>query len=301
MAIALRVDVDTVRGTRDGIPRLLSILERHGVRATWYLTLGPDNMGRHAWRLLRPAFFMKMMRSQAASLYGYDILFRGTLWPGTVISRHFKEQLRMPGKAGQEVGVHAWDHHRWQVGIDALTDSALEAQLNLACDAFEQVIGREPESAAAPGWRCSERVLGFARSRRFRFRSDCRGPARPFRPRVDGAALDQPQIPVDLPTYDEAALPREGRDEAWNERLLGLISDGKPHVLTVHAESEGGAKSACFDDFLGRSLAAGHRFTPLSSMLPAEASFLESGTIGPGSIPGREGWVCVRTDTLQRT
>ena len=131
--IALRVDVDTVRGTRDGLPRLLRILEARGICATWYVTLGPDNMGRHAWRLLRPAFFLKMLRSQAASLYGYDILFRGTLWPGTVISRHFKEQLRMPMKAGQEVGVHAWDHHLWQVGIDRLSDEALEAQLILAC------------------------------------------------------------------------------------------------------------------------------------------------------------------------
>ena len=62
--IALRVDVDTVRGTRDGLPRLLRILEARGICATWYVTLGPDNMGRHAWRLLRPAFFLKMMRSQ---------------------------------------------------------------------------------------------------------------------------------------------------------------------------------------------------------------------------------------------
>jgi undecaprenyl phosphate-alpha-L-ara4FN deformylase len=298
VAIALRVDVDTVRGTRDGVPRLLSILERHGVRATWYLTLGPDNMGRHARRLLRPAFLLKMLRSQAASLYGWDILFRGTLWPGTVISRHFQAQLRMPAQAGHEVGVHAWDHHRWQVGVDTLADDALEAQFNLACDAFEDVIGRAPESAAAPGWRCSERVLRFPRSRALRYRSDCRGPARPFRPRVDGTVLDQPQIPVDLPTYDEAQLPASGRDEAWNARLLALIADGKPHVLTVHAESEGGAKAACFDDFLSRATAAGHAFAPLSAMLEGRGD-IEAGTIGAGNVPGREGWVCVRTDTLR--
>ena len=337
--IALRVDVDTVRGTRDGLPRLLRILEARGICATWYVTLGPDNMGRHAWRLLRPAFFLKMLRSQAASLYGYDILFRGTLWPGTVISRHFKEQLRMPMKAGQEVGVHAWDHHLWQVGIDRLSDEALEAQLILACDAFEEVMGQKPQSAACPGWRCSERVLNFARSRQFQFRSDCRGPARAFRPRIGATVLNQPQIPVDLPTYDEAALPKENRDEVWNARLLQLISDGKPHVLTVHAESEGGAKAACFEAFLDQALAAGHTFAPLSCMLETQTrptltsafapslksettdaandfnpplgkqiaspfgamrpkAEIEIGSIGAGKIPGREGWVCVRTDTL---
>jgi hypothetical protein len=145
---------------------------------------------------------------------------------------------------------------------------------------------------------------------------------------VGKSVLDQPQIPVDLPTYDEAALPKENRDEVWNARLLQLISDDKPHVLTVHAESEGGSKSACFEAFLDQALAAGHTFTPLSCMLseaPAtthsprgafpsvvvdqsNAPFvvkrpmaeIEIGSIGPGKISGREGWVCVRTDTLAR-
>ena len=234
----------------------------------------------------------------------------------------------MPLKAGHEVGVHAWDHHLWQVGIEKLSDEALEAQLVLACDAFEEVLGQKPQSAACPGWRCSERVLNFARSRQFKFRSDCRGPARAFRPRVGKSVLDQPQIPVDLPTYDEAALPKENRDEVWNARLLQLMSDDKPHVLTVHAESEGGSKSACFEAFLDQALAAGHTFGPLGDMLletPATTNSLrgaspavavdqsnspfivkrpmteiEIGSIGPGKISGREGWVCVRTDTLAR-
>lgn len=295
MSIGLRIDVDTFRGTRDGVPRLLATLERRGVRGTWFMTLGPDNMGRHVRRMLRPAFAWKMLRSGAPSLYGWDIVFRGTLWPGPVISAKLAEALRRPDRAGHEVALHAWDHHRWQVGAESLPDEALDAELARGKAAFAEVYGRAPHACAAPGWRCDDRVLALPESQSFAWRSDARGPAVPFLPRVAclGRVLPQPQVPVDLPTYDEAVGRGPGADAAWNDALLARIADGRPHVLTIHAESEGGAKAALFDDFLGRALAVGHRFMPLGEWLAGQPSPAE-GAVRRGAVPGRDGWLCVR-------
>jgi hypothetical protein len=41
--LALKVDVDTYRGTREGVPRLVEILARHGAAATFLFSLGPDH------------------------------------------------------------------------------------------------------------------------------------------------------------------------------------------------------------------------------------------------------------------
>ncbi len=293
MAIGLRIDVDTWRGTRVGVPRLLTSLDRRGIRGTWFVTLGPDNMGRHAWRLLRPAFALKMLRSRATSLYGWDILLRGTLWPGPRIGTGLAETLRLPERAGHEVGLHAWDHHRWQVGAESLPDEAMNREIELATAAFVQVYGREPSCAAAPGWRFDDRLLGLPASRRFAWRSDARGPAVPFLPTLGGTPLPQPQVPVDLPTYDEGVRRGPDADLRWNEDLLARLADGKPHVLTIHAESEGGAKAELFERFLDAAIAAGHRFLPLGAWLQSFGP-PAPGRIQRGHLPGREGWLCVR-------
>ena len=298
VSLGLRIDVDTIRGTRDGVPRLLGILKRRGIRATWYVTLGPDNMGRHILRLLRPSFAMKMLRSSAPNLYGWDIILRGTIWPGPIISARLADTLRMPDREGHEMGVHAWDHHMWQMGIDSLSDADLDAQIARATDALATIIGRTPTTAACPGWRCTDRVLSLPSSKSFRYRSDCRGVAAPFLPRIAGVPINQPQVPVDLPTYDEGVGRGSGADDAWNQELLQRIDDGQPHVLTIHAESEGGSKSQLFERFLDQAIAKGHTFEPLCDWLDRQPAAAPA-TISKGRVAGRDGWLCV-SDSLRR-
>jgi len=184
MKIGLRIDVDTFRGTKWGVPNLLRLLDRHGIRASFFFSVGPDNMGRHLWRMLRPKFAWKMLRTKAPALYGWDILLRGTLWPGPVIGLRLADIIRSAERAGHEIGLHAWDHHRWQMGLENMSAAEIRDSLRRGVDLMADILGHEPSCSAVPGWKCDERVLLEKESFAFRYNSDCRGSSI-FRPVAD--------------------------------------------------------------------------------------------------------------------
>lgn len=296
MNIALRIDVDTFRGTRDGVPALCRILSEFSIQATFFFSVGPDNMGRHLWRLVRPEFLVKMLRSHAASLYGWDILRRGTLWPGPVISRDLKMNIRDTATDGHEIGLHAWDHYFWQARIDTLTSEIIRRHLRRGVDALAEIV--KPVCSAAPGWKCTDRVLLEKELFPFVYNSDCRGPSA-FRPVIAGKTLTQPQVPVSLPTYDEV-IGRNGiTRETYNDFILSCVHPRQLNVLTVHAEVEGISCRTMFRAFIDRALSQGHAFMTLGKIL-RETSPIPVGAMVKGQIKGREGWVAVQADNNKR-
>lgn len=286
--VGLRVDVDTLRGTREGVPRLLETLAKHDVRASFFVCVGPDNMGRHLWRMLDPGFAWKMLRSNAAGLYGWDILLAGTCWPGRSIARHAGRELLAIDKAGHEIGLHGFDHHRWQAKADGLSVEALRHEVELGVDALAELLGRRPRCSAAPSWKSNGRVLEAKQPFDFEFNSDCRGTSI-FVPVVDGAELTV-QIPTTLPTYDEV-IGRDGVSLAtYNDWMLDRVRPDRLNVLTIHAEVEGGAKASMFGDFLVSARQRGIEFATLGELVRAGKG-LERGRIVAGTVPGRAGSV----------
>lgn len=294
MKVGLRIDVDTFRGTKFGVPKLCELLAAYSVSASFFFSVGPDNMGRHLWRLLRPVFFWKMLRTKAASLYGWNILLRGTFWPGPIIGEKLGPIIRSTFEAGHEVGLHAWDHHAWQARMNVMDDDALYGELKKGYDLLTKILGKPPTCSAVPGWKCNEAVL-LAKSRfPFDYNSDCRGRSI-FHPIINGRELLQPQVPVTLPTYDEV-IGRDGvTDSNYNDYMLSQLEPVKLNVLTIHAEVEGMACLEMFEQFIRRACSKGFLFVPLRVLLE-EYSQRDPAAIVAGEIPGRQGWICCQSD-----
>jgi undecaprenyl phosphate-alpha-L-ara4FN deformylase len=288
MKVGLRIDVDTFRGTKYGVPNLLKLLGDHSISASFFFSVGPDNMGRHLWRLIRPAFFLKMLRTKATSLYGWDILLKGTLWHGPVIGEKLAHFICAVANAGHEVGLHAWDHHAWQVNIERMDSDAIYRDLDRGIQSLTRILGHPPTCSAAPAWRCNDMVLLEKARFPFVFNSDCRGKTI-FRPLVRGKVLSQPQIPVTLPTYDEMIGKNCISDANYNEYMLSLLRPEELNVLTIHAEVEGISRMAMFDRFVRMAKAEGASFVPLGTLLGNDREAYLSPII-PEEFPGREGW-----------
>ena len=92
--IGLKVDVDTLRGTREGVPRLAALLRRHGADATFYFSVGPDHTGRAMRRVFRKGFARKVARTSVLKHYGLKTLLYGVLLPGPDIGARAAAEMR---------------------------------------------------------------------------------------------------------------------------------------------------------------------------------------------------------------
>lgn len=291
--IALKVDVDTYVGTHDGVPRLLDILERFGIRATFYFSMGPDNSGRAVRRIFtRKGFLKKMLRTRAPSMYGIRTLLYGTILPAPLIASSFPEVLRRTEKMGHEAGIHCWDHVKWHDRLPAMSKETAALELNRASALFEEIFGHRPDTTAAPGWTVTADSLEIQDAMGLAFCSDARGYA-PFYPVVDARRFSTLQIPTTWPTMDEIVGENGIIPETANDHYLSLLKPGL-NVHTIHAELEGKAMAPLFIDLLNRLLELGARFITMGEAAAGYACNAPDNTMSMGEIPGRAGKVAIQ-------
>jgi undecaprenyl phosphate-alpha-L-ara4FN deformylase len=238
-----------------------------------------------------------MLRTRAATLYGWDIVFKGTFWPDPIIGKRLGDVIRATADAGHEIGLHVWDHQDWQAHIDSMDCDAIYQSISKGVTLLTQILGRPPICSAVPGWKCNNLVLKEKCKFPFLYNSDCRGD-NIFYPVLDSQQILQPQIPVTLPTYDEV-IGRDGiTNENYNEYILSLLATEKLNVLTIHAEVEGLACAQMFNEFLDKACEQGVFFVPLGSLLSV-VPVVRQARIASKQLPGREGWVAIQeTDEI---
>ncbi|HEY2145263.1 MAG TPA: polysaccharide deacetylase family protein [Steroidobacteraceae bacterium] len=300
MHIGLKVDVDTLRGTREGVPRLAALLKKLGLDATFYFSVGPDHTGRALRRVFRKGFAQKVARTSVLKHYGLKTLLYGVVLPGPDIGLKGGEAMRGVRDAGFEVGLHTYDHVRWQDGVAEASAAWTRVEFERGLHAFKRVFGAFPNSHAAAGWQINAHALELELEYGLAYASDTRGRT-PFWPMLGIARSSVLQLPTTLPTFDEL-LGRDGIDESTIADALfrlSLLEAQAPsngvHVFTLHAELEGMRLLGAFESLLTKWQAAGAKIVAMARIRElALQKPLPDQVVARGEVAGRSGLLAVQ-------
>lgn len=291
MLLALKIDVDTLRGTREGVPALMRLLQLAGAGATFLFSVGPDHTGRALRRAFRPGFLNKVSRTSVLEHYGLRTLLYGTLLPGPDIGQRAALQMRQARDAGFEVGVHCYDHVAWQDFVARRDAAWTERQMRLAFERFAEIFGVAPRVHGAAGWQMNAAALRLEEQLACDYASDTRG-THPFVPLIDGRRSRVPQLPTTLPTLDELiglnGLNADNVHEALLERTRGGTAGSQ--LFTLHAELEGMKLLPVMRRLLDGWIAQGHELVSMATLCASlDRDQLPSCRVVAGTVPGRSG------------
>jgi undecaprenyl phosphate-alpha-L-ara4FN deformylase len=296
MNLALKIDVDTYRGTRDGVPHLVDQLKKHDAGATFLFSLGPDHTGRAIKRVFRKGFLKKVRRTSVVSHYGIGTLLYGTLLPGPDIGGRCADVMRNVQSQGFEVGIHTYDHVRWQDHVAQRDAPWTRREIERARTRFKDIFGADARVHGAAGWQMNRHAYRLTQLLGFGYCSDTRG-THPFVPVYHAEVVACPQLPTTLPTLDEL-IGTDGIDvHNVVDHLLKLSRDMPPtgHVYTLHAELEGMKLAPVFELLLQGWRGLGYRLVSLGDYFDAlPDKNLPRHEVITGSIPGRSGTLALQ-------
>jgi peptidoglycan/xylan/chitin deacetylase (PgdA/CDA1 family) len=293
--LALKVDVETWRGTREGEPRLVDLFRRHGAGATFLWSLGPDHTGRAIKRVFRPGFFGKVKRTSVVSHYGVRTLLNGTLLPGPDIGARGARIMRGVRDLGYECGIHCFDHVQWQDGVMAADAAWTAREMDKAVTRFAAIFGEPPRTHGAAGWQMNVHAMRLTQSLGFDYCSDGRGRS-PHLPVWNAELIRCPQFPTTLPTLDELIGLDGITPDNVAERLLSRTAGAATsHVFTLHAELEGMRLAPVLESLVAGWRGQGFDLVPVRALYDAvEPMALPRCVTTPGTIDGRTGTLLVQ-------
>jgi len=307
--ITLKIDADTYRGTRVGVPNLSRILQAHGANATFLFSLGPDHFGWAMRQVFRSGFMKKVSRTSVVEHYGLKTLMYGVFLPAPDIGKECADEMRAVRDAGFECGIHTWDHRLWQDNVrqrDAIWTTRL---MQKAFDRYLEIFGDAAHTHGAAGWQMNETAFAQLDAHGIDYSSDGRSflnddgslldsAAGPYRLEIHGKPMHCIQMPTTLPTLDEM-LGRTIDGEVVSmsniaAKILRATETPRDHVFTLHAELEGQKLAPIFEQLLVGWKAQGYDFGSMADYYQKIRSQpLPSRPLAWGELPGRSGGVIV--------
>ncbi|HEX2965568.1 MAG TPA: polysaccharide deacetylase family protein [Syntrophorhabdaceae bacterium] len=295
--IVVSVHVDTFEGMKKGVPVLLEIFRKYGIKGSFFVPMGPDHTGRTIKRVFkRKGFLDKTGTGRVwADALSKKTLMYGLLLPGPSVVEKNRDLLLRIVDEGHELGIHGFDHVYWHDRIKYMEREETEKEIEKCLLKYKELVGAVARCFASPGWMINAHALSYFERKGFTYTSDTRAGSSPFYPVMNDRRFHLLQLPTTLPTLDEMIGSRNPGVTDLVESYHGRLTEAF-NLLTIHAEIEGRRWSAFLEQFIRKTKSSGFEFAKATDSAEhyARRPAVPVCTIEHGFVEGRAGEVCVQ-------
>ena len=152
MDFVIRIDLESNKGIKRGLPKLLDLFQKKGIRGSFYIAMGGET---GALGLLNNSKKMQNAGERKIKVFNFFEKLRIALFPKDFVSSN-KAILQRVIDEGHELGIHGWKHRSWTRNFERLDKNN---ELNLAISKYEKLFGKKPISFSAPGFMIDEETI----------------------------------------------------------------------------------------------------------------------------------------------
>ena len=166
MVFLLRIDLESDKGIKEGVPKILSVLKKYNIKASFYVVMGGES---NIIELIR--YQKKLPGKRKISIFSKKEVLRMILLPRDFTLKNRKILQRILAD-GHELGIHGWKHREWSRGLENLN---VRKAIRKAIRKYTQLFDRRPHSFCAPAFRMNQEVVKILSSEGIRVISDFQG------------------------------------------------------------------------------------------------------------------------------
>lgn len=149
---AIRIDLESRKGIKEGLPNLLDLFNKYNVKGSFYLTMGGES---NIFDILKNRGGMNSAGERKIKLWSFKDKLKMVFMPVDFASKN-KRILKGVLKEGHELGLHGWKHREWTRNLDKVN---IGKRLDQMIYRYEKYFGVYPRSWSSPGFNINKKVL----------------------------------------------------------------------------------------------------------------------------------------------
>ena len=164
----LRIDLESDKGIKEGVPKLLDLLKKYNIKTSFYLSMGGES---NVLEVLKYRNKLKSSSERKIKLWSLKDKLRMGFFPKDFVKEN-KKILKRILNEGHELGLHGWKHREWTRGLKKIN---LKNTISKSIKKYKSIFNETSISFACPGFNVNNKVLEVLEKNNIKFISDFSG------------------------------------------------------------------------------------------------------------------------------